>query len=118
MMRALAPIPPDQSDMVGAMRWPQARSYFAPSNDPGRNLWFVRDHLAIAAAKGWEAGWGKVAPFYIELETPAPPSGWPRPGALEVNIRNEHLQYAITWYGLAGVLAIMFAAWLRNRRMA
>src|SRR5207249_11483905 len=65
--------------------------FFAPSDDPGRNLWFVRDHLAIAAAKGW----GDVAPFFIELEAPAPPSGWPRPGALKVNVRNEHLQYAI-----------------------
>ena len=97
--------------MLGVVRWPEPRSYFTPNDDPARNLWFVRDHLAIAAAKGW----GGVAPFYIELETPAPPGGWPRPGALKVNIRNEHLQYAITWYGLAGVLAVMFVLWLRSR---
>jgi cytochrome oxidase assembly protein ShyY1 len=74
------------------------------------------NHLAIADAKGWQERWGAVAPFFIELEAPEPPSGWPRPGALKVNIRNEHLQYAITWYGLAGVLTIMFAFWLRNHR--
>jgi surfeit locus 1 family protein len=101
-------------DMTGVMRWPESRGYFAPADDPGRNLWFVRDHLAIAAAKGWRERWGEVAPFFIDLETPMPPSGWPHPGALKVSIRNEHLQYAVTWYGLAGSLTIMFVVWLRN----
>jgi surfeit locus 1 family protein len=96
-------------NMLGVMRWPEPQGYFTPHADPARNLWFVRDHLAIAAAKGW----GVVAPFYIDLEAPTPPSGWPRPGALKINIRNEHLQYAITWYGLAGALAIMFVLWLK-----
>jgi len=99
--------------MTGVMRWPEPRGYFAPGDDPGRNLWFVRDHLAIAAAKGWRER-GEVAPFFIDLEMPMPPSGWPRPGALKVSIRNEHLQYAVTWYGLAGALTIMFVVWLRN----
>jgi cytochrome oxidase assembly protein ShyY1 len=35
-----------------------------------------------------------------------------------VNLRNEHLQYAITWYGLASVVAVMFALWFRARRQA
>jgi cytochrome oxidase assembly protein ShyY1 len=50
------------------------------------------------------------------LETPEPSSGLPRPAALKVNLRNDHLQYAITWYGLAGVAIITFAVWLSNRR--
>jgi surfeit locus 1 family protein len=103
-------------DMVGVMRWPEPSGYFAPRDNPGRDLWFVRDHLAIAVAKGWGERWGEVAPFFIELETPEPPSGLPRPGALKANIRNEHLQYAITWYGLASALTIMFVFWLRNHR--
>jgi surfeit locus 1 family protein len=98
-------------ELVGAMRWPERRAWFAPSDSPGQNLWFVRDHLAIAAAKGW----GEVAPFFIELERPQPPGGLPRPGPLEVNLRNEHLQYAITWYGLAVVFAVMFVLWMRGR---
>jgi surfeit locus 1 family protein len=98
--------------MVGAMRWPEPRGFFAPRDDPARNLWFVRDPLAIAAAKGW----GDVAPFFIELEAPQPPGGLPHAGALKVNLRNEHLQYAITWYGLAAVVVVMFAFWLRARR--
>jgi surfeit locus 1 family protein len=101
-------------ELVGVMRWPEARGTFTPNDEPERNLWFVRDPVAIASAKGW----GRVAPFFIELESPQPPGGLPRPGALKVNLRNEHLQYAITWYGLASVVAVMFALWFRARRQA
>ena len=38
-----------------------------------------------------------------------PPGGLPRPGKIVVNLRNEHLQYALTWFGLALVLAVVFA---------
>jgi surfeit locus 1 family protein len=98
-------------EVTGVMRWPQARSYFAPADDPLRNLWFLRDHLAIARAKGW----GEVAPFYVELEEP-PAGGLPRPAPLRPNIRNEHLQYAITWYGLAAVMIVMLLVWMRTQR--
>lgn len=98
-------------DLVGVMRWPESRGVFSPNDDPGHNLWFVRDPSAIAAAKGW----GEVAPFYVELESPQPPGGLPRAGPLKVNLRNEHLQYAITWYGLALVIAATFVFWLNGR---
>ncbi len=99
-------------DMVGVMRWPQARNVFTPADDPARNLWFVRDPVAIARAKGW----GEVAPFYIALEAPAPPAGLPRPAPVRPNLRNAHLQYAITWYGLAAVTIVMLVFWLRAQR--
>jgi surfeit locus 1 family protein len=100
--------------MIGVMRWPEPRGLFTATDDPQRNLWFVRDPPAIAAAKGW----GEVAPFYIELESPQPPGGVPRASALKVNLRNMHLQYAITWYALAAVVVVMFGFWLRSRRAA
>jgi cytochrome oxidase assembly protein ShyY1 len=102
---------PANTDLVGVMRWPESRSVFSPKDDPDRNLWFVRDPVAIATAKGW----GDVAPFYIELESPQPASGLPRAGRLRANLRNEHLQYAITWYGLAVVVVTMFVFWVSGR---
>jgi surfeit locus 1 family protein len=93
--------------IAGTLRWPDARSWFTPADDPAHNLWFLRDPAAIAAAKGLK----DVAPFYVEQETPAPPGGLPQPGKLEVRLRNEHLQYVVTWYGLALVLAVIFAVW-------
>ena len=98
-------------EMVGVMRWPEPRGTFTAKEDAERNLWIVRDQMAIAAAKGW----GEVAPFYVELESPQPAGGLPRAGALKVDLRNAHLQYAITWYGLAVVVVVMFGFWLRGR---
>ena len=45
-----------------------------------------------------------------------PPGGLPHPAPLQVHLRNDHLQYAITWYGLAVVLVVMFAIWAMRRR--
>jgi surfeit locus 1 family protein len=104
--------PPGKVAVAGVMRWPQAPGYFTPKDDPDHNLWFARDQLAIAAGKGW----GDVAPFYVDLESPAPAGGLPSPGTPTVQLRNEHLQYAITWYGLAGVVSIMFGYWLATHR--
>jgi cytochrome oxidase assembly protein ShyY1 len=67
----------------------------------------VRDPAAIAAAKGL----GSVAPFYVEQETPTPPGGLPQPGKLTVSLPDNHLQYALTWFGLAAVLAGVFISW-------
>ena len=99
-------------EMVGALRWPEPRGIFSPNDQPARNLWFARDPVGIAAAKGW----GDVAPFYVELERPQPSGGLPQGGALKANLRNEHFQYAITWYGLALVVVVMFGFWLGARR--
>jgi cytochrome oxidase assembly protein ShyY1 len=60
--------------------------------------------------------WGdQVAPFYIDQERPVPLGGLPRPGPLTVKLRNDHLGYAITWFGLAAALAIIFAVWTAAR---
>jgi surfeit locus 1 family protein len=99
-------------EIVGVLRWPERAGWFTPAGDPAANLWFARDPLAIAAAKGW----GDVAPFYVEQEAPTPSGGLPTPGKLVVNLPNNHLQYALTWFGLAAVLAGVFAAFARARR--
>ena len=97
--------------MIGVMRWPEPRGWFTPKHDPAHNLWFVREHRSMAEAKGW----GEVAPFFVELETASSYRSLPKPGRLTVNLRNDHLHYALTWYGLAAVLAIAFAFWVKSR---
>jgi len=98
-------------EIIGVLRWPEPPSMFVPDRDSA-GTWFVRDHLAMARTLGW----GDVAPFTIEQEDPVPPGGLPHPSVLKVRLRNDHLQYAITWFGLAGVLVIMFAVWARRQR--
>lgn len=103
-------------EIVGALRWPDTRHWFTPQDDAAHNLWFNRDPHAIAAAKGL----GAVAPFFVEMEAPVPPGGLPRPGKIVVNLPDNHLQYAITWYGLAAALVGVFAVWVfgsRNRKI-
>jgi surfeit locus 1 family protein len=95
-------------DIVGAMRWPDTRHWFTPNDDPAHNLWFARDPVAIAAAKNI----GPVAPFYVEQEAPLPPGGLPQPGKLIVSLPDNHLQYAITWFGLAAVLAGVYISYV------
>jgi surfeit locus 1 family protein len=113
-----APIdqPPEgMIELTGVLRWPEALGFFAPADEPQHNLFFVRDPLAIAAEKQW-GGWGEVAPFYVDLEAPVPPDGLPAPAPRRVNLRNDHLQYALTWYGVAAVVLVMFALWVRSNR--
>jgi surfeit locus 1 family protein len=104
--------PQGVTEIVGTMRWPEARGPFTPNDTPGKNLWFGRDPAAIAAAKGW----GAVAPFYIDQEAPAAPGGLPKVGPLMPNLPNNHLQYAVTWFGLALAVLISGIVFVRSRR--
>ncbi len=97
-----------RADIVGVLHWPEAPGLFTPAGDPARNVWFARDSVAIAAAKGIES----AAPFYVELESPEPPGGLPHAGRLHPSLPNNHLQYALTWFGLAAVLVGVYAVWL------
>jgi surfeit locus 1 family protein len=98
-------------DIVGVIRWPEPRGSFTPPDDPKDNVWYLRDPNAIAASKKWLT----AAPFYIDQESPVPPGGVPMPGKLEVHLPDNHLEYAITWFGLALALAGVYVAWLARQ---
>ena len=98
-------------DIVGVLRWPETRNSFTPADDPKNNVWFLRDSNSIAKFKTWLT----AAPFYIDQEGPVPPGALPKPGKLEVRLPDNHLQYAITWFGLALALAGVFIVWLARR---
>lgn len=100
--------------LIGYLRFPEGAGVLTPQADTGRRLWFVRDQHAMAKSLGW----GEVAPFYIDLESPSPPSGVPKPGPLAVHLKDDHLQYAITWLALAAAVLIAFSIWLTGQRCA
>jgi cytochrome oxidase assembly protein ShyY1 len=100
--------------LTGYLRFPEKAGVLTPAENLAKRLWFTRDHLAMARMLGW----GEVAPFYIDLEAPAPASGAPKPGPLEVHLKDDHMQYAITWFGLVGAVVIAFAVWWRAQRRA
>ncbi len=111
--RAVARVPTGEpATFTGYIRFPETPGVLTPAENRSKRLWFARDHLAMASALGW----GAVAPFYIDLESPAPESGIPKPGPLDVRLRDDHLQYAITWFALAGMVLIAFVMWARAGR--
>jgi cytochrome oxidase assembly protein ShyY1 len=98
--------------LTGYIRFPERSGWITPDADRAKRLWFLRDHVGMAQALGW----GTVAPFYIDLESPVPASAVPKPGPLAVHLKDDHLQYAITWFGLALVVAAAFGFWVASQR--
>jgi len=121
--RAVAPLSDGgEQELTGYIRFPEQAGLLTPAASVDKRLWFNRDHLAMARALGWgrenKTDGETVAPFYIDLESPAPADGLPRPGPLHVHLKDDHMQYAITWFALAGAVVIAFAVWARGWRQA
>ena len=103
--------PAGETVVTGILRASEPRTLFVPAPDPARGEWFNRDIAGIAAARGL----GDVAPYLVEADATANPGGWPRGGQLRVDLPNNHLQYAFTWFGIAACLVGVFSvfAWRR-----
>ena len=86
-----------------ARAMPRRRGWFAPKNEPSRNVWHSVDIGQISAALG-----RPVAAFIVEAG-PAPNAGGiPLGGQTRLSLRNDHLGYAVTWYTLAVALAAIY----------
>jgi surfeit locus 1 family protein len=95
----------DDTRISGLLRLPHSEKpgWFIPNNQPERQEWFWVDLPAIAKAEGI----ADAAPFYIDAGATPNPGGWPKGGATDpLDLPNNHLQYAITWFSL-GVAAIV-----------
>jgi cytochrome oxidase assembly protein ShyY1 len=107
-----APLLGGQAEITGYLRWPEKPGWFVAPHDSTGETWLVRDHAMMARTRGW----GDVAPFYIDQEGPPAAGNQPRPGPLKVTLKNDHLNYALTWFSLSIVLSIIFSLWLWRRR--
>ncbi len=102
-----------QTEVTGILRASEPRGMFVPAPDPARGEWFNRDVAGIAAGRGLN----DVAPYLIEADAAPGQTTWPRGGQLRVDLPNNHLQYAFTWFGIAACLVGVFSvyAWRRIR---
>lgn len=93
--------------VTGVLRTPDPASRFAPPNAPPR--FFTRDPVAMATALGASA----PAPMFLMAETVVTP-GFPAltPAPMPAELPNRHLEYALTWFGLAAALLGVYAALL------
>lgn len=93
---------------------PEKPSMLVPDNEPGKNVFYWKDRDAMAVSAGVDGA--KLVPFFIDAGPAPNPGGLPVGGVTIVDLPNNHLQYALTWYGLAAALAVVFGTWLWRRR--
>lgn len=92
-------------EVIGLVRTPEVQAAFVPPNDNARNLWYWRDIAAMAGSAP------SVLPVYLDAAAePANPGGWPKGGGTLLQLVNKHLEYMVTWYGIALTLVGVFIA--------
>ena len=98
-------------EVIGLMRSTEPRNPFTPADDPASGRYFTRDPILVAA----HFGLADAAPFSIDADATANPGGLPRGGMTMLAIPNNHLSYALTWFGLAIGLLGVFATFVWRR---
>lgn len=107
------PAPPEgEMTVIGNLHWPDEVDGFTPEANIARNIWYARDVDALAEHLGTE-------PIFViarEMSVSDAPVT-PLPVTVE-GIPNNHLGYAIQWFGLALVWLGMtaFLLWRITRR--
>lgn len=107
----LPDLPDGPRAVIGTVHWPDDRTSATPANDLAANIWFARDIDAMAQALATD-------PVLVVARsiTPPEPGVAPLP-VTSVGIPNDHLEYAVTWFSLAAIWAVMTLVFLwRHRR--
>ncbi len=99
--------------VTGIVRKPETQGLFMPDNEPAANRWFWRDLQAMARSD-FPSGTIQVAPFFLEAEKSGVPDGWPKGGQSRLELPNNHLQYAITWFLMAAALVVIYGLYVRS----
>lgn len=99
----------EEQTVRGLLRLTEPGGGFLRDNDPAGDRWYSRDVARIAVTRRL----GTVAPYFVDASEPR--NGWPRGGLTIVRFHNSHLIYALTWFGMALLLAAM--TWRVRRRV-
>ncbi|MBA5778387.1 SURF1 family protein [Stappia sp. F7233] len=106
--------PSGEVRISGLLRRAEVPNYLSVEPDLAKRIWFVREPERMADSLGVSGL--AVAPYAVDLGADATLSGGlPQAGETIVSFTNNHLQYAGTWFGLAAVLLVMYALFVRSR---
>lgn len=97
--------------ITGIARLPQSAGWLMPDHEASENFWFTIDLEAMGAFIGRDP-----APVYVQAFAPANPGGYPVGERARVDLPNDHLQYAITWYSLAVILLVIYYLYHRRKK--
>ncbi len=88
--------------VTGLVRISESGGAYLRTNEPAADRWYSRDVAAIAQARGLT----DVAPYFIDADASEGQGGaGPVGGLTVIAFNNNHLQYALTWFGLALMVA-------------
>lgn len=109
--------PPGLVEVTGLVRVAHGKTLFTPANDVARNLWHWPDLAAMHASAFGDAGPPALA-YSVDADAGSDPASLPRGGVTRLDLPNRHLEYAVTWYGLALTLIGVYAAFAAARLRA
>ena len=101
-----------QVTIAGIVRRPLPKGWLVPDNEPAHNVWFWFDLPAMASHAGIT---GPLAPVYVDAVAAPIPGGYPLGGETRIELPNDHLQYALTWFALAIVLIVIYLVFHHQR---
>ncbi len=104
------PVPEGSVEVVGYVRPPELPVRFGAGDDPAARRFFALDPVAIGRALGLAS----VAPFTVVALGPSHAGVYPQPADALPRPVNNHLSYAVTWFGMAGVGVVIFAVYARK----
>lgn len=99
------PEPATPVRVTGLLRITEPGGGFLRSNDPATGNWYSRDVAAIAHARRI----GSVAPYFIDADASADMAGQPVGGLTVIRFSDNHMVYALTWFGMA--LLCLWGLW-------
>ncbi len=94
----------------GIVRLQRQPGWFTPDDDPIKNNWFTIDSNKMSQVTGIPLAGG----FYIVADKAGTPGEFPVGRQWRMDIRNNHLEYAITWFALAAALLVIYLLYHRN----
>ena len=105
-----------KATVTGLVRTAGRPNAFSPGSDAAQNIWYWRDLEGMAASVLSGAERERLAPFFVEVDSAPAAGGWPKGGVTRIKFANRHMEYVVTWYGLAVALVIIYLAILRRWR--